>query len=105
MLTMLTVEESSRLLAFLKDAGYTEENLRRLLGALELPSRQLRNEARLLDRVAAPTLLNALFRWFWMGHPVTPAMAADLVPGEFLSLLLKCGLVKAHEDRLTDGNG
>jgi len=101
MLTMLTVEESSQLLAFLKDAGYTEENLRRHLGALELPSRQLRNEARLLDRVAAPTLLNTLFRWFWMGHPATPATAADLVPDEFLSLLLKCGMVKTHEDRLT----
>ncbi len=100
MLSMLTVEESRRLLALFEGAGYSEENLRKHFGAPELPSRQLRNEARLLDRISDPTLLNALLRWFWMGHPLTPAKAADLVPGEFLSLLLKCGLVKAHEDRL-----
>jgi methylase of polypeptide subunit release factors len=98
---MLTVEESRQLLALFEEAGYTEENLRRHLGAPELPSRQLRNEPRLLDRIADPTLLNALLRWFWMGHSVTPKKVADLVPGEFLSLLLKCGLVKAHEDRLS----
>jgi methylase of polypeptide subunit release factors len=98
---MLTIEESRRLLALFYDAGYTEENLRKCLGAPELPSRQLRNEPRLLDRMAEPNLLNALLRWFWMGHSQTTAKMAELVPGEFLSMLLKCGLVKADGDRLT----
>lgn len=101
MLTTLSIDESRLLLALFNDAGYTEENLRKHLGAAELPSRQLRNEPRLLDRMAEPILLNALLRWFWMGHSQTATKISELVPGDFLALLLKCGLVKPQEDRLS----
>lgn len=101
MLVPLSKEEFRRLLSCFEDAGYVEANIRKHLGAAELPSRQLRNEPRLLDRTAEPTLLNALLRWFWLGHPQSEAQVADSVPGEFLALLLKCGLLRADAGVLT----
>lgn len=95
MLVPLSQEESRRVLAFFEEAGYTEANIRKHLVAAELPSRQLRNQPRLLDRTSEPTLLNALLRWFWLGLALSQSKVAEIVPREFLSLLLKCGLVKA----------
>jgi hypothetical protein len=103
MLETLSKVESRGLLDFFEGAGYTEANLRKHLGAAELPSRELRNEPRLRDRTAAPTMLNALLRWFWMGRAQSAAKVADLFPGEFLALLLKCGLLRADGDLLTAG--
>ena len=100
MLVQLSQEEFRRLLTCFEDAGYVEANIRKHLGAAELPSRQLRNHPRLLDRTADPTLLNALLRWFWLGHPLTEAKA-DLVPGEFQAMMLKCGLLLADAGVLT----
>jgi methylase of polypeptide subunit release factors len=101
MLVHLSQEEFHRLLAYFEDAGYVEANIRKHLGAAELPSRQLRNLPRLLDRTAEPTLLNALLRWFWLGHPITAARAADSVPDDFQPLMLKCGLLQAEAGILT----
>jgi predicted RNA methylase len=101
MLVHLSQEEFRRLLTCFEDAGYVEANIRKHLGAAELPSRQLRNQSRLLHRTADPTLLNALLRWFWLGRPQTGAQVADSVPSEFLSLLLKCGLVRDEAGQLT----
>jgi len=94
MLIPLSNEEFRRLLTSFEDAGYVEANIRKHLGAAELPSRQLRNRPRLLDRTAQPTLLNALLRWFWLGLPQTGEEVADSVPGEFLALMLQCGLLR-----------
>ncbi len=101
MLEPVSKEEFRRLLACFEDAGYVEANIRKHLGAAELPSRQLRNEPRLLDRTAEPILLNALLRWFWLGRPQTEVQVANSVPGEFLALLLKCGLLRAEAGLLT----
>jgi predicted RNA methylase len=101
MLTLLSSENFKRLRDFFTEAGYTELNLRKYLGAAELPSRQLRNLPRLLDRTSAPTVLNALLRWFWMGCAQQEAQTADLVPGELLSLLRESGLVDANEGWFT----
>src|SRR5258708_37208936 len=98
MLTPLSQENSRRLRALFEEAGYTEPNLRKYLGAPELPSRQLRNQPRLLDRTSAPTLLNALLRWFWLGLAQSEAQIAAAVPAEFLSLLLESGLIKREAD-------
>jgi len=103
MLEPLSRVESGRLLAFFEEAGYTEANIRKHLGAAELLSRELRNEPRLLDRTSDPTLLNALLRWFWLGYPQAEAAVADLVSSDFLSLLLKCNLLKANQGLLTAG--
>ena len=101
MLTPLSSENSLRLRDFFTEAGYTESNLRTYLGAAELPSRRLRNHARLLDRTSAPTLLNALLRWFWMGCAQNKALISDAVPGELFSMLLETGLIEADGDWLT----
>ena len=46
MLTLLSQEDSRSLLAWFKNADYTETNLRNYLGSPELPSRAwLRNHA------------------------------------------------------------
>jgi SAM-dependent methyltransferase len=100
MLNLLSQEDSRRLRAFFDDAGYTEASLRKHLGAAELPSRQLRNQARLLDRTSATTQLNVLLRWFWLAHAQTVAQVTELVPGEILSLLLESGLVRQEGDTL-----
>jgi hypothetical protein len=103
MLTLLPAEKSKRLCEVFAEAGYNETNLRRYLGAAELPSRALRNLPRLLDKTSAPSLLNALLRWFWLGRPQTMADIQDLVPGELLSLLAESGLIECNESDLTPG--
>src|SRR5580698_10281196 len=100
MLVELSQPEFRQLLVFFTDAGYVEATIRKHLGAAELPSRQLRNTPRLLDRTSEPTQLNALLRWFWLGLPPTETQAAAPVPEEFLALLLKCGLLKAESENL-----
>lgn len=99
MLTTLRKEDSQRLRTLFEEAGYTEPTVRQHLGAAELPSRQLRNHPRLLDRTAAPTLLNALLRWFWLALPQAASSIAEQVPDEFLDLLLISGLVEATHDQ------
>lgn len=100
MLTPLSPEDSRRLRAFFEEAGYTEPSLRKQLGAAELPSRQLRNQSRLLDRTSASTPLNTLLRWFWLALPQRRTDAADRLPGEFLSLLLQSGLLQEQDGQL-----
>ncbi len=99
MLTPLTVSDSRQLLREFEEAGYTEANLRKHLGAPELPSRHLRNEPRLLDRTREPTLLNSLLHWFWLGQQQT-VESATAVPGPFLDLLLESGLVEKRANLL-----
>src|SRR5579864_5436528 len=100
MLTPLSREDSRRLRAFFEEAGYNEASLRKHLGAAELPSRQLRNHARLLDRTSAHVPLNALLRWFWLGVPLKAGRVADLIPAQILALMLQSGLLKQQGDDL-----
>jgi methylase of polypeptide subunit release factors len=100
MLNLLPVESSLRLRAFFEEAGYTETNLRKHLGAAELPSRHLRNLARLSDRTSANTRLNLLLRWFWLGNPQARGDAAELMPEEMLALLLEAGLLLPDDGNL-----
>jgi predicted RNA methylase len=101
MLKLLSREDSQRLRTFFEEAGYTEPNLRKYLGAPELPSRALRNLSRLLDKTSSPTILNALLRWFWLGCAQNQSDVASLVGSELLSLLSESGLVEADGDWLT----
>ncbi len=100
MLNLLSVDDSRRLRSWFEETGYTETNLRKHLGAAELPSRQLRNHARLLDRTSAPLPINILLRWFWLAHGQSRSQAADLIPADILSLLLESGLLKAEGEEL-----
>jgi len=100
MLNLLSTDESRRLRAYFEESGYAEPTLKKHLGAAELPSRHLRNQARLLDRTSAPTTLNVLLRWFWLGLSQSRNLAEDLVPGDVLSLMLQAGLLKADGDQL-----
>ena len=97
MLKTLSHDDAGRLRAAFDEAGYSESNLRKYLGAAELPSRQLRNLPRLTDRTAERTLLNALLRWFWLGARVGREVAETVVPAEMLSLLERTGLVAERE--------
>ena len=100
MLKPLSQEQSRRLRGFFEAANYTEPNLRKYFGVAELPSRQLRNSSRLLDRTSAETAINVLLRWFWLWKPQTRETVGDLITGEFISLLLESGLITAEEDTL-----
>jgi methylase of polypeptide subunit release factors len=94
MLKPLSVDASLRLRSWFEEAGYTEVNLLRYLGAAELPSRHLRNEPRLLDRTREVTLLNTLLRWFWLGRPQADDAYTKTVPDALLQLLLESGLLR-----------
>lgn len=94
MLTSLSPEDSIRLRVFLEDSGYNEKQLRKHLGAAELPSRHLRNLPRLLDRTSTPSRLNTLLRWFWLYMPQNYGAAAEWIPAEMLALLLEAGLLE-----------
>jgi predicted RNA methylase len=98
MLKLLSPDDSQLLRSIFEEAGYAETNLRKCLGAAELPSSHLRNRPRLLDRTSAPTLLNTLLRWFWLGYPQSNAQIAGLVPDQLLALLLESGLLAAKGD-------
>src|SRR5215469_1828136 len=100
MLNLLSVDDAQRLRSWFDEAGYTETSLRKHLGAAELPSRHLRNHARLLDRTSAPLPLNVLLRWFWLAFPQKRKEAADLIPADILALLLQSGLLKEEGDDL-----
>ncbi len=100
MLNQLSAENSVRLRAFFDEAGYTESNLRKHLGAAELPSSQLRNRPRLFDRTSAATQLNTLLRWFWIGSAQDAQQIAGLIPDDFLALLLESGLLAAEAGML-----
>src|SRR6202000_892215 len=97
MLKPLSVDASRRLRSWFEEAGYTEVNLLRYLGAAELPSRHLRNEARLLDRTREVTLLNILLRWFWLGRTQSEEAYRGTVPDALLQLLLESGLLRQDE--------
>jgi predicted RNA methylase len=86
--------------ALLKQSGYSEPNLRKTLGNAELPSRQLRNHARLLDRTSAQTEMNALIRWFWIGLSQERTQVASSISMQLLSLLTDSGLVVAQGEYL-----
>src|ERR1700694_4941458 len=101
MLKPLSPDGARQLRAYFEDAGYTEPDLRKYLGAAELPSRRLRNQSRLLDRTSGPNALNLLLRWFWLRHPQTAEQKADLIPNQFLSLLLESGLLESNGDGFT----
>ncbi len=100
MLTQLSAEKSSQLRAFFDEAGYTESNLRKHLGAAELPSSHLRNRSRLLDRTSAITQLNTLLRWFWLFMVQDRELAASQIPSVILEVMLECGLLAAEEGML-----
>jgi len=103
MLTLLSISDAQRLRSFFENAGYTEPNLRRHLGAAELPSRHLRNLPRLLDRTSTPSAVNALLRWFWLGRGQSSAEVTGLIPDAFLELLLAAGLLEQRDDSYLPG--
>jgi methylase of polypeptide subunit release factors len=103
MLKLLSEKGSLRLRGYFDKVEYTEPSLRKYLGAAELPSAQLRNLPRLLDRTSAATPLNTLLRWFWLGMPQSRTPSADLIPEDVLALLLESGLLQVENDRLVPG--
>lgn len=103
MLRNLSAEDSRRLRAFFEETGYNETTLRKHLGAAELPSANLRNRARLLDRTSAPTALNTLLRWFWLGNAQDRKNAAEHIPAGIISLMLASGLLTEKDNVLSPG--
>lgn len=100
MLNPLSPEDSRQLLTFFQEARYTEPGVREYLGAAELPSRQLRNHSRLLDRTSSGTQLDTLLRWFWLWQAQPGTESAGRLPDGFLSLLLESGLLETKGDNL-----
>jgi predicted RNA methylase len=100
MLRPLSPEGFHRLRQFLDEAGYTEPILRKALGAAELPSGQLRNHSRLLDRTSQLNQLNLLLRWFWVGIPQNHKQSSRLIDPDLLDLFLVSGLLQKDGEDL-----
>src|ERR1700761_9167446 len=100
MLQRLSPQDAATLRAAFDEAGYTEANIRTHLGTPELPSRERRNLPRLLDLTSAPTALNRLLRWFWLGISQTREDAAAVLPAEVLALLERSGLLAERDGSL-----
>jgi len=81
--------------------GYSEENLRDQLGLKDLPSRRLRNFARLHDQTSEPSAINTLLRWFWLDTPQEASAAEKNLPAWFVPLALECGLLRLEGKSLS----
>lgn len=100
MLRPLSAAESCDLREFFEQSGYSEGGLKEHLGAAELPSRHLRNRARLLDRTSGLTPLDLLLRWFWLGDRQEQGLAQKIVPAKVLSILVRSGLLEQEGTEL-----
>lgn len=98
MFTPISSSDAQTLRDFLQSIEYVEPKLRTHLGVPELPSRALRNEARLLDRTSEPTALNAILRWFWLGLPQPASSFAPLIPSAVIDIFLQSGLLAREAD-------
>jgi predicted RNA methylase len=85
---------------FFTEAGYSEENLGKVFGLVELPSVRQRNVPRLLDRTREPGVLNTLLRWFWIGIPQEAAAVEAFVPPPINDLLVESGLLSRRGQQL-----
>jgi hypothetical protein len=93
-------EDAERFRRFLAEIGYTQTNLRDHLKLSELPSRRLRNHARLLDLTAEPTALHTLLRWFWVGVGIAENVGVKRVPPWVVKFCVRCGLLREEGDTL-----
>lgn len=97
MLQILTRDESKDLRTFLNEAGYTTAELIRYFGQIENPKVHLLKLA-LVAKSLPASALNTLFRWFWVGSVVDPAMARGTVPKRILELMVKSGMIVEEAD-------
>ena len=86
---------------FLEEGGFTHEQFKRNPMLRDLPSRHLGNLPALAERTSAPTVLNVLVRWFFLGLPLESDSFAGLVPAPLVSLMLETGLLVREGDRWT----
>jgi methylase of polypeptide subunit release factors len=100
MFTPISSSDARTLRDYLQSIEYLEPKLRTHLGVPELPSRALRNEARLLDRTSEPTPLNTMLRWFWLGLAQPASSIESLIPSEVTAILLQSGLLTRAADEL-----
>jgi len=81
------------LLEFFREAGFTHDQFQRNPTLRDLPSRRLGNLPDLLERIAEPTPLHTLLRWFFLGVPIEGEAAAAFVPAPVLALMLATGML------------
>jgi len=86
--------DAARLRSFFVEAGYSIDNMLKVMGIVELPSVLLRNLARMLDRTKELTSLNGLLRWFWAGVALEESEAVKVGPQWFLDLCCACKLLR-----------
>jgi predicted RNA methylase len=100
LLELASSAQGERLRQLFAEAGYNEENVKKLFGLVELPSVRERNVSRLLDHTREPGLLNTLLRWLWIGVPQEAAAVAPFVPAPITDLLVESGVLSRRGDEL-----
>jgi methylase of polypeptide subunit release factors len=93
MLKPLSPQDAQRLREFLGEANYTHEEFQSRQTLLEVPSIASHNLPFLLDGTREPSVLNLLLRWFYLGVPSEGELAASLIAGPALSLMLESGML------------
>ncbi len=99
MLQCLDAEEGKEFRDFFRDSGYTTPALQKRFGSSEIPHLQLL-KLYLFGIPLAPSRLNILFRWFWIGMPVETATAGEFIPERTIRLFLKAGVLAIEDGSL-----
>jgi cyclopropane fatty-acyl-phospholipid synthase-like methyltransferase len=98
-LSSISQADAQRVRDFLRQSEYSEETLRKRQ-LTDLPSRRLRNQARLMDATREPSTLNSLLRWFWIGASQPASAVREFIPSWFTDLALSCGLLQQEGEFL-----
>ena len=96
MLEQSLQDQFGRLRAFFRDSGYTEQDVKELLGSSTPPPLQARPKAMYLTRERS--LLNVLLRLFFLNEPVESRVARTTLPDWFIDFCTEAKM-------LTDENG
>jgi methylase of polypeptide subunit release factors len=100
MLVPLSSDDARRLREFFGNANFTDEHFRKNPSLREF-RRRVRNRDTLLEITRDPSALNVLLRWFFLGVPQEAEAVAGLVPEWAIPLMLRAGLLRRDENRLT----
>jgi hypothetical protein len=99
MLKALSCSNAQRLREFLAEAHYTQDEFQKTKGVQEFPKLAAGNLPHLLHHFPETSALNLLLRWFYLGVPVEPGLAASFVPEPVLALMEECGML-VHQGSL-----
>ncbi len=100
MLLPPTREESSRLIEFFSESGYTLEGFAARPELRERASRVHGTLPVLIERTAASSAFHTLARWFSIGVSVPIHTARAVIPESAIELMIRCGMLAQNGNQI-----